>query len=702
MKRPISCALALIIIFSCTQGGFVSRAEEVEVASTQVEEAAELASEIDAEGLTIELDEIEAEDAIPEAGEEEAEAEAVATRAALYARVEKLTEIFDAPEGGVIATLEQGGVALVLDAAEWTRIAFDTPRGTVTGYVAADRLTLLDDAETGAFLDQLIASEAVTLYDGDLDRPLATLECAFPEAESGDAEAPAEEPSGESIPEPSEEPTAEPSEEPSAEPTAEPSEEPSAEPTVEIAEAETPEPTAEPAETVEPTGTPEPVVTPAPTEEVVIASADELGTLDKMFAAAGFAIEQSASTVAVGGSCTISAVNANGAAIGSSELTYGSSNESVAKVSDSGVVSGIAPGSVNITVTYNSNTLYSAVQVLAAPSAVKLPTKLLLGVKEQGARLTPVLVPIAGQTACAPVTYTWSSSNRKVVAIDAKTGVMKAKRKGTATITVTTSNGKKAKCKVYVRKAPGKVTLSPKSVKLSAGGMKFKLTAKLPKSTGGTVSYTSSNTRVATVAADGTITTVGKGSAVITARTFNGKTSKCTVNVTDVPSTASFAATTRVLPATVSFSPSVSVKAADGSDAAANLSFVVTSGANCVNIGSNGSITGVKTGTAVITGITHNGVRTGNSCTITVVAAPSSVSLNKAKMSMGKGQTYRLTPMLGNVSGAGLTLTWKSSKSKVATVDATGLVTALKTGSTTITVKTANGKKAKIKVKVTE
>jgi len=45
-------------------------------------------------------------------------------------------------------------------------------------------------------------------------------------------------------------------------------------------------------------------------------------------------------------------------------------------------------------------------------------------------------------------------------------------------------------------------------------------------------------------------------------------------------------------------------------------------------------------------------------------------------------------------------LTWSSGNKKIATVSKTGLVNAKKKGTVTITVKTANNKKAKIKIKV--
>ena len=45
---------------------------------------------------------------------------------------------------------------------------------------------------------------------------------------------------------------------------------------------------------------------------------------------------------------------------------------------------------------------------------------------------------------------TWTSSNKKVASVD-KNGKVKALKKGTATITVKTTSGKKATCKITVK-----------------------------------------------------------------------------------------------------------------------------------------------------------------------------------------------------------------------------------------------------------
>ena len=80
---------------------------------------------------------------------------------------------------------------------------------------------------------------------------------------------------------------------------------------------------------------------------------------------------------------------------------------------------------------------------------------------------------------------------------------------------------------------------------------------------------------------------------------------------------------------------------------------------------------------------------------------PTGVTITQGKSaSMKVGDTLTLKANL-TPKGAKTTLTWSSSKPTVATVTSKGKVKALKAGSTNITVKTANGKKATCKVTVT-
>ena len=130
----------------------------------------------------------------------------------------------------------------------------------------------------------------------------------------------------------------------------------------------------------------------------------------------------------------------------------------------------------------------------------------------------------------AKTTYTWSSSAPKVVYVS-QTGKIKARKKGKATITVKSANGKQAACKITVKKAPKKISFKQKSLTLKKG-KKATLKVKLPAGTASRkLTFSSSKSSVAAVSAQGKVTAKKAGTARITVKTYNGKKARITVKV---------------------------------------------------------------------------------------------------------------------------------------------------------------------------
>lgn len=116
-----------------------------------------------------------------------------------------------------------------------------------------------------------------------------------------------------------------------------------------------------------------------------------------------------------------------------------------------------------------------------------------------------------------------------------------------------------------------------------------------------------------------------------------------------------------------------------------------TSNASVATV-NNGVVTAVGVGTATITVTTEDGSFTA-SCTVTVTAAPvavTGVTLNKNKTSMLVGGAETLTATVLPANADNKAVTWSTSNARVATV-ADGVVTAVGTGTATITVTTDDG-----------
>ena len=213
-------------------------------------------------------------------------------------------------------------------------------------------------------------------------------------------------------------------------------------------------------------------------------------------------------------------------------ITWSSSNSTVASVS-AGVVTAKKAGTCTITAkTYIGKTATCSVTVKAAPVAVtgiKLNTTAVTMTAGTKYTLKATISP----SNATNKTVSWSSSNPSVAGM-ASGGVINAKAAGTCTITAKTNNGKTATCKVTVKKAVAVtgIKLNTTAVTMTAG-TKYTLKATISPSnaTNKNVTWSSSNPKVAGMAAGGVINAKAKGTCTITAKTNNGKTATCKVTV---------------------------------------------------------------------------------------------------------------------------------------------------------------------------
>ena len=207
-------------------------------------------------------------------------------------------------------------------------------------------------------------------------------------------------------------------------------------------------------------------------------------------------------------------------------LIWSSSNNNVATVTNNGIVTAIGNGTATITVkTLNDKSASCDITVETSPTGVtlnKASTTLNLNGTET---LTATVTPITANNK----TVTWSSGNSNIATVTSD-GVVKAVASGTAIITARTSNGKTATCNVTVQISPTGITLSKTSVNITGKSDLLTATVSPQNASNKTVTWTSDNTKVATVS-NGSIKAVGPGTAIITASTVNGITTRCTVTV---------------------------------------------------------------------------------------------------------------------------------------------------------------------------
>lgn len=112
-------------------------------------------------------------------------------------------------------------------------------------------------------------------------------------------------------------------------------------------------------------------------------------------------------------------------------------------------------------------------------------------------------------------------------------------------------------------------------------------------------------------------------------------------------------------------------------------------------VNGSGLVTAIGSGSATITVTTQDGAKTATAV-ITVsssTVAVTSVSLNPTSVTLSVGGTQQLTPTVLPSNATNKNVSYASNNTGVATVNASGLVTAIANGTATITVTTADGNK---------
>ena len=195
------------------------------------------------------------------------------------------------------------------------------------------------------------------------------------------------------------------------------------------------------------------------------------------------------------------------------------------------LAAGKKKGSAVVTVTLASKKTASF-KVTVQKAAVKT-TKITTTTKSLTLAKGATYKKLASSIAVTPVTskekVTYSSSNKKVATVSSK-GVIKAKKAGTAKITVK-SGSKKVVVTVKVTGVKTTKLSGVPATKKIAKGKSFKIkAAATPKNTDEKITFKSSNKKVATVTSKGVVKGLKKGTATITVQSGSKKmTCKVTV-----------------------------------------------------------------------------------------------------------------------------------------------------------------------------
>lgn len=368
-------------------------------------------------------------------------------------------------------------------------------------------------------------------------------------------------------------------------------------------------------------------------------------------------------------------------------VTWKSSNKKVATVNSKGVVTAVAAGTANITATSGDGnaSVYCKVTVTQPPTGVSLSSKTLKVAIGKTKTLTATVEPDTAYNK----NVTWKSSNTAIATVT-DAGVVKGIKAGTAKITATTMDGKfTATCSVTVYTAVKSVKLNKTSLTLKYGGSTTITPTITPSNaTYKTVTWTSSDTDVATVDKNGKVKAVGVGYALITATTTQGsKTATCQVNVVKAVTGIKLNKSTISVEVGDTYTLKSTISPTDASNKTVSWK---TSDKSVATVSSSGKVTAKKLGTATITVTTADGSFTAK-CTVKVVNKVTGVKLNASAKTLYLNKTLTLKATVSPSNATDKTVKWTSSDTSVATVTSKGVVSAVKPGTAVITVKTTDG-----------
>ena len=338
--------------------------------------------------------------------------------------------------------------------------------------------------------------------------------------------------------------------------------------------------------------------------------------------------------------------------------------------------------------TNNDQTDLSVVVPVTGISLNKNETTIARGATEQ---LTATVVPEGTGS-----TVAWSSDNEEVATVD-QNGLVTAVGKGTANITAT-AGGQSASCKVTVNAPLQGIQITGEQSTIKKGQTTQLSVIYEPEDTtdDATVTWSSDNEDVATVDQTGLVKAVADGTANIKAKVGTLEaTYAITVQEVKLNSIAIKDATTIHRGGTETLEVTY-----DPENTTDDKTVVwESSDPTVANVDGSGTVTAVGIGSAKITAKVGNHT---DVCVVTVDAPLESIDVQDA-LELVKNQTavinYELVPS-DTTDKAPVTFT--SSDPTVATVDENGKVTALKAGTTVITLKGANDVTAEVTVTVTE
>ena len=426
------------------------------------------------------------------------------------------------------------------------------------------------------------------------------------------------------------------------------------------------------------------------------------------------AISPNTAGIMVGGTqqLTVSTLDQNGSSINST-TTYSSSNNSVATVNNSGLITGVYSGTAVITATSISGGVTKiGISNITVSSPVPTPVLSNILITPTSSSImvgnTQQLATSASDQNGNPIyaNISFSSSNSAVATVS-NTGLVKGILSGQATVTATAVNNGvivKGSSIITIKEIPvlTSIVVSPATFSVASGSQEQLAVSTLDQNNNpiaATLSFSSSGASVATVNSSGLVTGITAGSATITATAVGGAitlsgTSEATVTPAPVLSNVILKPSTSSIMTGGSIQLTHSTLDQKGSPITASLSYS-SSDPTIATVSNDGLVAGIRAGSVTVTATAVNGGTTVTGIAEVTVSAPilTRILVTPSTSTIMIGGTQQINVSASDQNGTAMTTTnsFVSSGTTVATISNVGVVTGVKAGVTTITVTSIKG-----------
>ncbi len=381
----------------------------------------------------------------------------------------------------------------------------------------------------------------------------------------------------------------------------------------------------------------------------------------------------------------------------SSQIAWLSSNNAVATVDSTGLVTGVAAGSVTLSATLLGVTATTSIQVNnASPTALQVipaVSTIALGTKSQ---LQAIATFSDGSTQDVSAQALWSSDNPVIASVDSQ-GQVSGNGIGQASITATLGSVSRSVSLTITNAIATSLQIIPPTASLPAGTkLQFQAIASFSDNSSqdvsDQVSWISSDNSVAVIDQYGEATAVSTGGTNISAL-FQGVSSNTVLLVVTNATVSSVQVVLDSGSGTLAKGSSVQFKAqavlSDGSTLdVSNQAAWVSSDQTKVTIDTQGLATGVAVGTSTITA-SVNGVTSAGTILTVTNAIIGQIQITPPILTLAKGTKGKLTAIAtysdGTTQDISNLVAWNSSDIGVATVNLSGEVTAVTIGNATLT-----------------